>query len=110
MGTWMTRRSVVALSYVGSLILFLTASMVYSQLEGWGALAGLLSPGFSIVLCRGVARVVSTALMLFILAAIVQSMRSPRRLLWVSCSHASLLVYWCWCFWLLKTMLHGTFG
>ena len=55
MATRMARRSVVALSYVGSLVLFLTVSMVYSQLEGWGALAGLLSPGFPIVLCRGVA-------------------------------------------------------
>ncbi len=110
MGTRMTRRSIIAFSYLGSIVLFLSASLVYSQCEGWGAVAGLLSPGLPIVLCTGVLRIVPTTLVLFILATMVQSMRDSRRLFWMSCSHAALLAYWCWSFWLLKAVLHGTLG
>lgn len=106
----MTRRSIIIVSYVGSMAVFLTASMVYAQCEGWGVAVGLVSPGFPIVLCKGVARIVPTILVLFILATMVQSMRDSRRLLWMSCSHTALLAYWCWSFWLLKAMLHGTYG
>jgi hypothetical protein len=107
---WMTRRSMIIVSYVGSMVVFLTASMVYAQCEGWGVVVGLMSPGFPIVLCRGVARIVATVLVLLIVATMVQSTRSSRRLLWLSCGHAALLVYWCWCFWLLEAMLHATYG